>query len=111
MPKANRLTKESDFKLLAKKGKPFYSPQITFKLLKNNQQESRFGIVISAKVSKKAVVRNQLKRRISEILRLSLAKIKPGFDVMILINKALIEKNYQEIEKELNSLLKKTKLL
>jgi len=108
---ANRLTMQGDFKQLAGKGKPFYSALITIKVLKNNRPQSRFGIIVSTKVSKKAVVRNRLKRRLSEVIRLNLSEIKSGFDVIIMVKQALAEKKYQEIESELLQLFKKASLL
>ncbi len=111
LPQINRLTKESDFKIVAKKGRPFYSSCLTIKTFKNNYEASRFGIVISAKASKKAVTRNQLKRRLSEIIRTNLDKLNKGFDVMILVKKELTEKSFKEIEAELLNLFKKAKLL
>ena len=111
LAKANRLTKEGDFKQLAGKGKPFYSSLMAIKVLKNVLAESRFGIIISTKVSKKAVVRNQLKRRLSEIIRLNLVKLKKGFDVIVLTKPDLAKRSYAEIESELAQLLKKAGLL
>ncbi len=111
LSKANRLTKEADFKLLAKKGRPFYSSLFTIKLLKSKDTDSRFGVVISSKVSKKAVVRNKIKRRITEVIRLSMPKIKSGFDVMILVKSIVAEKSYQEIKEDIEKLFKKAQLL
>ena len=110
LPKANRLTKETDFKLLAKKGRLFYSSLFTIKLNKKKNFASRFGVVISAKVSKKAVVRNKVKRRITEIIRLALPKIKSEFDVMILVKPVVAEKNYKEIKEDLEKLFKKARI-
>lgn len=107
----NHLTKEEDFKLLAKKGRPAYSALFGAKVMANKLPESRFGLVISAKVSKKATVRNLIKRRLTEIIRLNLAKIKPGFDVMILVKTGAVGKKYQELEQALGELLNKGKIL
>lgn len=111
LPRAHRLTKETDFKLLAQEGQSFYSPLFTIKILKAKDADSRFGVVISAKVSKKAVVRNKIKRRITEIIRLALPKIKSGFDVMILVKTVVAEKNYQEIKEDIEKLFKKANIL
>lgn len=109
--KANRLTKETDFKLLARKGRPFYSSLFTIKILKVEAVDSRFGVVISTKVSKKAVIRNKIKRRITEIIRLNIAKIKLGVDVMILVKPIVVDKSYQEIKDEIEKLFIKAKIL
>ncbi|MFA6304648.1 MAG: ribonuclease P protein component [Patescibacteria group bacterium] len=106
-----RLVLENDFKRLAQKGKPAYSTFFNGKVLANKELSSRFGIVISAKTSKKAVVRNTIKRRLTEIIRLHLDKIKPGFDLMIVVKKEAIDKDYQTLESDLAELFDKAKLL
>ena len=108
---ANRLAKEQDFKLLARKGKPAYCDLFSARVLPNNLRASRFGIVISAKVSKKATIRNLIKRRLTEVIRLNLDKIKPGFDVMILVKGAAVGKNYQQLQESLAGLFDKARLL
>ncbi|MCX6785244.1 MAG: ribonuclease P protein component [Candidatus Komeilibacteria bacterium] len=110
LSKANRVAKDAEFKLLARSGRPFYSPLFTFKVLKTAEPQIRFGVVISAKVSKKATQRNLAKRRITEIIRLSLTKIKPGFMVMILVKPAILTKTYREIKAEMEFLLAKAGL-
>jgi len=61
----------------------------------------RFGIIISNKVSKSAVERNRLKRQVSEIFRLNLDKIKPGFDIVLTMSKNALKKPYQVLEREI----------
>lgn len=107
LSKANRITKDTDFKLLAKSGRSFYSPLFTFKALKTKEPQSRFGVVISAKISKKATERNRIKRKITEIIRFNLPKIKPGILTMILVKKTVLTKTFQEIKAETEALLKK----
>ncbi len=108
---ANRLAKEQDFKLLARQGKPAYSDLFSVRVLPNGLPTSRFGIVISAKVSKKATARNLIKRRLTEVIRLNIKKIKPGYDVMILVKGTAVGKDYQQLQESLAGLFDKAKLL
>jgi ribonuclease P protein component len=110
LPKAHRLVKRKDFQLLAQKGKPFYSPLFTLKIFKSAVDASQFGIVISAKVSKKAVVRNKIKRRLTEVIRKmdNLAKNKK---VMILVKAAAVDKDFLVLKDELERLFRKAGLL
>jgi len=73
--------------------------------------DSRFGLVVSTRISKKAVVRNRLRRQLSEIFRLKLKKILPGFDVMLLVKPGLAVLDFSQISAELINLLKKARLL
>jgi ribonuclease P protein component len=67
----------------------------------NNLGENRYRIIVSKKVSKKAVVRNKIKRRIREILRC--LDIKPGYDIVVITNKEIVDKSFQEIKQMLLS--------
>jgi len=111
LPRKYKLKKDNDFKKVFKQGKNYQQEFIKIRVLKNNSAYSRFGLIIGLKISKKAVERNRIKRRLEEIVRLKLKQIKPGFDIVVLVNPEIIERNYQEIEKTLISLLKKAKLV
>ena len=100
--KINRLTKDKDFDNVFKNGKSSYDKLIGAKAIQNQLGDSRFGILVSAKVSKKAVERNKIKRQIREIIRLQQDKTKPGYDVVIITLPAILGKNYQEIEQSVN---------
>lgn len=109
--KVNRLNKTRDFDRAFKGGKSAYGKQIGIKAIANKVGKSRFGIVVSTKVAKKATDRNQLKRRIREILRLNVDKIKAGHDIMIIALPGTSEAKYQELEKEIEGGLNKLRLL
>ena len=111
-----RLTKKKDFEAVASQGQAYYSPVLMLKSLKNKLAYSRLGFVVSNKVSKKASSRNLIKRRIREIIRLNLSKIKKGYDIVIIVSPKIIDQQgkvlkYQEIEKYLMTVLKKAKLI
>ncbi|MDD2646594.1 MAG: ribonuclease P protein component [Patescibacteria group bacterium] len=111
LDRAHRLTKDIDFEKLAKSGRAVYGGELALKWRKNDLAQSRFGFVISTKVSKKAVVRNKIKRRMRAIVRLSLSKIKPGYDIMILTRTEIVKLSYAELKSKLELLLKQASLL
>lgn len=107
-----RLTRFTDFNSIFEKGLVQRSPFFSLRFLENNLFVSRFGIVISTKIDKRAVYRNYLKRQIREIIRLNLNKIKKGFDIVLIVNKKEILKlNYNELQKEILKFLEKANLL
>ena len=108
----NRLKTDRDFKTVLKQGRSFYSSNIKMKLLKNGLSCNRFGFIIGTKISKKATIRNRIKRQVREIIRLKTkqGQLKFGFDVVLSLAAGLIDKEYQEIEKELGELITKTAL-
>jgi ribonuclease P protein component len=72
---------------------------------------SCFGISISRKVSKRAVVRNRIKRQIKAIIRRYLPDISPGWRVVIVVRSAAVECEFDDFLRELEYLLKKLKIL
>jgi len=54
-----------------------------FQILKTDAESTRFAIVVSTKVGKRATVRNLIKRRVRESLRELMKTIPPGYDVVV----------------------------
>lgn len=71
----------------------------------NNNSESHFGFIISTKISKKAVVRNRIKRIMSECVRKNLHRIKKGLDVVFLVKPSILKTDDLALEKEINDIL------
>ncbi len=111
LPRIYRLTKSKDFERLAKVGQPIFGRAISLKYIKNNLSVSRFGIIVSLKISKKAVVRNKLKRQLRAILSSMLKAIKVGYDVMILTRPEAKDLKFEDLKKQLLFLLTKAKLI
>jgi ribonuclease P protein component len=111
LPRKYKLKRDNDFKRVFKQGKYQQKDFIRLRFLKNNLKISRFAFVIGLKISKKATQRNRIRRQLEEIIRLSFDQIKPSFDVVILAEKEIINKKYQEIETTLMGLLKEAKLV
>lgn len=71
----------------------------------NDLNFSRFGVVISAKVSKSAVKRNRIKRIIYDFVRLNKLNEIGGKDVVITALPPVEKLERSEIEKEIFKLL------
>ncbi|OGZ36014.1 MAG: ribonuclease P protein component [Candidatus Portnoybacteria bacterium RIFCSPLOWO2_01_FULL_43_11] len=107
-PKKNRLSKKKDFEKVFKEGGYYRQGFISIRTVKNNLKFNRYGFVVSLKISKKAVVRNKIRRRLSEIVRLKLKEMKPGFDIVVLTQPGIIGRGYRETEQTLVDLFKKS---
>lgn len=72
---------------------------------------SRFGFIVNTKVDNRASVRNLVKRRLREIVRLNMNKIKVPRDILILALPPAKMQNYQTLEKDFLLLLKRLELI
>jgi ribonuclease P protein component len=109
MKKIFRLSLKRDFKNVFTKGKFVNSPGITLKFYPNQLTHPRLAIIISKKVAKSAVKRNQLKRRIKEILHKKL-NLKSGYDLIFITKPELIEKTFTELNELIEKILIKSNL-
>lgn len=96
-----------------KKGAPkrIY-PTSLFVIRYNNKEENglKLAVVVGKKVDKKAVVRNKIKRRIISILK-ELIPVDTNVDMVIFAKKGILDKQNEEIAKELKSALIKTQII
>ena len=81
---------------------------IAVRSVPNEQPLTRYAFAISKRVGN-AVVRNRVKRRLREILRLS--GLTEGYDIVIVARPAAAEADFQSLRTELMMLLKRAKLL
>jgi len=124
----NRLKKTRDLNLLMKHGTWIRGSFLAIKFVKLPDVEDFFPkkedktdfakqlkIIFSVglKISKLAVRRNGVKRKLREVVRLLIkdSKIKSGYYIMFTATKEILDKNYHEIEKEINIILKKAQIL
>lgn len=111
LPQANRLRLETDIKTLFARGKSVFGSWVGMKVSKNNLPVSRFAVVAGVKVSKKAVVRNRLKRQVRAIVQEALPQVAPGYDVLLFMKLAGVEKSFEELKIQVLASFKKAKLL
>ncbi|EKD67194.1 MAG: ribonuclease P [uncultured bacterium] len=72
---------------------------------------SRFTVVVGTKISKRAVVRNKIKRRIRGIVEKRLLEMKPGFDVLFLVKKETIDQTHKQLVEQIERMFKRAKLV
>ncbi|WP_036485513.1 ribonuclease P protein component [Myxosarcina sp. GI1] len=116
LPKVHRLTNWRDFRAVYEGEIRRYSPNLILRALstaKNNSasEPTKIGISIGKKVSKKAVVRNRIKRQIKGAIRELLPAIAPNWKVVIVVKPSAVKCKYEHFLRELNELLIKTKII
>ncbi len=106
-PRACRLLARADFDAVYEGGRRRASKQflVFFRRRGAPVDASRFGISVK-KALGGAVVRNRLKRRIREILRLHRQEIATGWDIVIHPRSSVATAPFPQIERELVELLR-----
>ena len=110
LPKRNRLKKRSDIEAVFKKGKSIKQDFLFLRILRNNLKISRFGFMVSKKISKKATIRNKVRRRFGEIIRTNLFEIKKGWDGVIIACPGIEKKKFKETEENIKRILRKAQI-
>lgn len=107
LSKPYRLTEE-DFGKIEAEGEisQFEDFGVTL-ILRGDEEPSRFGLIVSKKISKDAVGRNRIKRAIREAVRQSLWQTKKGASVLFLTKTTIVKKSTAEIMIEVREALAK----
>ena len=129
LPKAHRLRHWRDFQAVYQKGIRRAGRFLTLRGLPQRTSTSdapnrkalgspnedtlptRIGISISQKVSKKAVVRNRIKRQIRAALRELLPQLSPGWQLVVGVRPGASECDYAQFLRELKQLLAEAEVL
>ncbi len=116
LKKENRLSGNKQIKEVFENGKMrqsplfgvlYLDPSISSEQVPAVAGQVKFGIVVSKKISKKAVERNRIRRKIYKEVGEILPKIKKGLRVVFLVKKAILEASDEEIKREVEKGLDK----
>jgi ribonuclease P protein component len=114
LPANHRLKGKKIFDDLFRLGKTFSNEALMMKVSKGEaDQPTKFGFGASLKFSKKAVERNLAKRWMRESVRMRIAEIEPGWNVIFFISPKFPKKelSFPLIREKTENLLKKAKIL
>jgi len=112
LPSKNRLPGHCFPALLKSKNNYSHSLfTIKFKKKLNPKSVFRAAIVVSTKISKKAVVRNRFKRFFRQSLNLFLSRLNPNYDLLILVKPSIINRSFSQIKTALQTALIHIKVL
>jgi ribonuclease P protein component len=128
LPKVHRLRHRQDFSAVYRAGSRRSTHNLTLRALRRTKPlgevntsavdciaggdaaiemvpPTRIGISISQKVSKRAVVRNRIKRQLKAILQQLLPYVSPGWQLVIVVKPSAAECGYEQFLQELKQLL------
>lgn len=113
----HRLTKKRDIEITLKKGKrrrgKFCHLVIwridtgLFPLRGYQPYDLKLAVVVGKKVSKKATIRNKLKRQTREVLKAALKEqqIRPGYFIVCLVQPTATNASFAELKQDIYALL------
>lgn len=110
LPRHYRLTDDKDFTRLFKRGRSAHGRGVSLRFAPNRLDRARLAFVVSTKVSKDAVVRNTLKRRMREIVRTVLPNLAKGNDIIVTAKSDAIRMEFAELKAVLLDLLRRQRL-
>jgi ribonuclease P protein component len=112
LPRANRLTGRKIFENLKTKGKKAQSASFGLIYLKRKDLlPTRIGFVVSTRVSKKASVRNRIKRTFRKGVKEVLDEMSPSYDILFLVKKSSVKTSARRLTNEISQVFRKVRLL
>ena len=107
MQRKYRLTGTKRFSQIHREGTSTANRLLVVRCLPNGLEHSRFAFMVSKRVGN-AVVRNSVKRRLREALRLS--QVRPGWDLIFIARRGIERADYQDLKRATGNLLQRTRL-
>jgi ribonuclease P protein component len=104
-PRSSRLVRRKDFEAVYRSGKRQAGRQFVVFCRRNGLGATRFGMSAGRRLGT-AVVRNRIRRRIREILRLHQREIATGWDIVIQPRRVVGREPFASLETELVKLLR-----
>jgi ribonuclease P protein component len=98
------LTQRRDFLRVQREGRRFRRERVTLLVGANAALPVRVGYTVSRRVGE-SVVRNRVRRRLREIVRLHQELLVPGHDYVIVATPPSVKASYAELEGDLTAVL------
>jgi ribonuclease P protein component len=90
------LSRPGDFARLAEGGIARSHPLLVGRFVRNDLDQTRFGLATGKRLGG-AVVRNRVRRRLREVLRVMAPSFQPGWDVLIIARPAIVGADHDDV--------------
>lgn len=116
LPSKHRLKRRLDFQTVYKQGisrssRYFIVKAVAIAPMTDEDLKTKIGISISRKVSKKAVVRNTIKRHIRNSFRHLLPSVNSPWLIVVIVKPEVKECKYEHFLRELEKLLIRAEII
>ena len=105
-PRLVMLSRSRDFRALQGDGTVRSHPLLVARFRRTDEESTRIGLSTGKRLGG-AVVRNRVRRRLREVLRVMEPSFQPGWDVLIIARQPVIAADYQDLTGALHSLLRR----
>ena len=106
--RAERLAGRREFEAVFTAGKSWANDLVALRVLPNGSESNRYGFAVGKRLGG-AVVRNRVKRRMREVVRLT--RIRSGWDMVFIARQTAAETDYHALRKATEELLARAQLL
>lgn len=103
----HRFHGHGSLKYIFSKGATFRTRHLVLRVIRNpRRKKSRFAVVVSKKVDKRAVVRNRIRRRLYSIIQEIIPEINTTYDIVFIATSADIQaSDYEQLQQSVYQLL------
>jgi len=111
LKKINRSLSRKDFETSRKVGRLYQTPLFGVSVFQNEYDSkelpSQFGFVISKKISKKAVIRNKIRRWLADGVRKNMNSLKTRANFVFLVKTSMLKTTVDDVESEIKNVFEK----
>lgn len=111
LSKVNRLRDDKTIMKTLRVGRRVNHDAVSLVINTSATPKTKLAVVVGTKISKRAVIRNRLKRRTREALRILIPRLAPGFDIVVFPRMPVDEVSFEELKKIFEALFLKARLL
>ncbi|RMG16298.1 MAG: ribonuclease P protein component [Deltaproteobacteria bacterium] len=97
LPRSARLRRRREFVEVQRYGRSVRTRVLVLLVATNELGRRRLGVTVSRRVSRRAVDRNRIKRRLREIFRRERGVLPDGVDVVLVARPAALDASYETL--------------
>jgi len=110
LPRQERLRLQKDFEKLRQHGRRYHQPALSLVVLEEDHDQRLAGFIVSKRISKKAVERNLIKRRLRAAYCSIQSQLLSGYVLLFIAKPLLLDLSYQDLEQQMGHLLSKARV-